>query len=185
MSESMAKALIVYASTEGQTAKVAHHVADVARGQGYDVEVHTAEEAVEGAAPSPGTFDVVFAGGSLHEGRHQRSLRRFLREHASELASTTTGLFSLSLAAASDDAEERKGAEQCIDALVKETGFTPTARASVAGALRYTQYSWLKRFLMKRISAAHGGETDTSRDVEYTDWNAVTDFAEGVLAKAS
>ncbi|MFW6067591.1 MAG: flavodoxin domain-containing protein [Myxococcota bacterium] len=180
----MAKALVLYATTEGQTAKVAHHIADVARGHGHEVAVHTAEEALDGKAPPLDGFDVVFVGGSLHEGRHQRSLRRFLREHGQELAAKPTGLFSLSLAAASADPEERKAADHCIDELLKETGFTPTVRASVAGALRYTQYSWLKRFVMKRIAASEGGETDTSKDFEYTDWDAVTAFADEVLAKA-
>jgi menaquinone-dependent protoporphyrinogen oxidase len=30
---------------------------------------------------------------------------------------------------------------------------------------------------MRRIAAAEGGETDTSRDYEYTDWAAVERFA--------
>ncbi len=32
--------------------------------------------------------------------------------------------------------------------------------------------------LMKHIAAKEGGETDTSRDFEYTDWDEVTRFAE-------
>lgn len=178
----MANVLIVYATTEGQTAKVAHHIADVARHRGHAVEVWTAEAWLDAQGPPIESFDAVFAGGSLHEGHHQKSLRRFLRAHASELESVPTGLFSLSLTAASKDPAERKAAERCIDELVQETGFTPTVRASVAGALRYTEYSFFKRFLMKRIAASQGGGTDTSKDFEYTDWNAVTAFAERVLA---
>jgi len=31
---------------------------------------------------------------------------------------------------------------------------------------------------MKRIARKSGGDTDTSRDYEYTDWAAVDDFAQ-------
>ena len=52
----------------------------------------------------------------------------------------------------------------------------------VAGALPYTRYGWIKRMMMRRIVAKAGGDTDTSRDYEYTDWNDLRvssrDFAE-------
>ena len=47
----------------------------------------------------------------------------------------------------------------------------------MAGALPYTRYNFLVRFVMRRISKAEGGDTDTSRDYEYTDWAAVDRFA--------
>jgi menaquinone-dependent protoporphyrinogen oxidase len=57
-------------------------------------------------------------------------------------------------------------------------GWQPPLTASFAGALKYTQYSWLKRELMKHIAKKEGGATDTSQDHEYTDWNHVRDFAQ-------
>jgi menaquinone-dependent protoporphyrinogen oxidase len=47
----------------------------------------------------------------------------------------------------------------------------------VAGALPYTRYNFLIRFMMRRIVKTEGGDTDTSRDYEYTDWAAVDRFA--------
>ena len=51
------------------------------------------------------------------------------------------------------------------------------AVAVVAGALPYTRYSPLTRWMMRRIVAKAKGDTDTSRDYEYTDWEAVRRFA--------
>jgi menaquinone-dependent protoporphyrinogen oxidase len=48
----------------------------------------------------------------------------------------------------------------------------------VAGALRYTKYNFFVRWMMKRIVAAAGGDTDTSRDYEYTDWQDLRAFAD-------
>jgi menaquinone-dependent protoporphyrinogen oxidase len=47
----------------------------------------------------------------------------------------------------------------------------------VAGAVLYTQYPWLKKWMMKRIVGKAGGGTDTTRDYEYTDWNDLRRFA--------
>jgi menaquinone-dependent protoporphyrinogen oxidase len=47
----------------------------------------------------------------------------------------------------------------------------------VAGALPYTRYNRLTRWAMKRIVTKAHGDTDTSRDYEYTDWNDVRQFA--------
>ena len=71
--------------------------------------------------------------------------------------------------------------QQFIDA----TGLDPEMVGLFAGALAYTRYGWLKRAVMKRIVASEGGNTDTSRDHEYTDWDAVDDFAADVYALAA
>jgi len=44
--------------------------------------------------------------------------------------------------------------------------------------LLYTRYGWLKRHMMKRIVAKAGGDTDTTRDFEYTDWDDLRDFTQ-------
>lgn len=56
-----------------------------------------------------------------------------------------------------------------------QTG-NPTRVELIAGALKYTQYNPLVRFIMRRIAATAGGDLDTSRDYEYTDWAAVDRF---------
>ena len=48
----------------------------------------------------------------------------------------------------------------------------------------YTQYGWFKRRVMRAIVKREGGDTDMSHDYEYTDWNAVDQFARDVDALA-
>ena len=54
--------------------------------------------------------------------------------------------------------------------------------ARVAGALVYSRYGWFKARMLRRIVAKNGGDTDMSRDYEYTDWAAIDRFADDVLA---
>jgi menaquinone-dependent protoporphyrinogen oxidase len=66
---------------------------------------------------------------------------------------------------------------EIVDKLLVDTGWHPRRVELVAGALPYTRYNFLIRFVMRQIAKKEGGDTDTSRDYEYTDWNAVERFA--------
>ena len=72
-----------------------------------------------------------------------------------------------------------------VEKLVAETGWHPRRVELVAGALPYTRYNFLVRFVMRRISRKEGGDTDTSRDYEYTDWGAVDRFAAEFVREVS
>ena len=49
--------------------------------------------------------------------------------------------------------------------------------AVFAGALRYPRYRWYDRFMIRLIMKMTGGETDTRKEVVYTDWQQVAHFA--------
>ena len=55
----------------------------------------------------------------------------------------------------------------------------------IAGALKYTQYDFFKRIIMKMISKKEGRTTNTSQDYEYTNWNLVKEFVNRFADKAS
>jgi menaquinone-dependent protoporphyrinogen oxidase len=69
-----------------------------------------------------------------------------------------------------------------LDAIVHRfldpIGWQPTIIKPVAGALLYTKYNIFMRWIMKRIARKAGGDTDTSRDYDYTDWNDLRMFAD-------
>jgi menaquinone-dependent protoporphyrinogen oxidase len=171
----MARVLIVFGTTEGQTAKIAAHIADAGRRLGHDATLTAAGDVDEAELAS---YDAFVVGASLHEGRYQRAVRTFVAQRRALLGAHPSAFFSVSLAAASRDERERADVERLTARFLDETGWTPRMSASFAGALKYTRYSWLKRMLMKHIAEKEGGDVDTSRDFEYTDWEAVTGFAE-------
>ncbi|MEO8257290.1 MAG: flavodoxin domain-containing protein [Acidobacteriota bacterium] len=63
-----------------------------------------------------------------------------------------------------------------IDVFVEETAWRPARVLPVAGALAYSRYNFLIRFVMKRIARKAGAPTDTSRDYEFTDWSVLDAF---------
>lgn len=173
------KILIVYGTTEGQTRKVAEFMADRIAALGH---TPTLIDAVEtGPQADPGPFDAAILAGSLHAGHYQAALVHFARAHHETLNAMPTAFVSVSLAAASDEPDDIAGLEKCIAAFRRETRWTPKRTEHVAGAFRFTQYDFLKRWALKYIAYRKGQPTDTSRDYELTDWDAlgafVTDFA--------
>lgn len=167
--------LALYGSNYGQAEAVLTTVARVLRGAGHEVTM------IRGDA-SPGSLDLdrygaVVIAASVIRGRHQRYIRDFVAGHRAVLDSRFGAFISVSGAAPEGDPAWRKGARQYLDAFLAETGWRPQATRIVAGALRYPRYNVLLRWIMKRISAQHGGPVDTSREFEFTDWAGLEAFA--------
>ena len=176
----MAEFLICYGTGEGQTARVADRLAATLRDRGHET---TLVDLGAGPPDRPvGSFDAVLVGASLHYGRHQSSVRAFVRDELAALAALPTGFFQLSLTSASDDPDARAAAAATVESFVEATGWQPDRVCLLGGALRYSQYGFLTRLLMRQIARKEGGATDTSRDHEYTDWTEVSAFARDFAA---
>jgi len=167
--------LLVYHSSEGQTAKVAQRIAEVLRGDGMSVDVREAED-----APAPAGYDGVVAGDSIHVVHHSRALVRYLKDHSDALDGLPTALFQVSLSSANPDDEHTADAHHMVNQLLEQTTFDPDIVGMFAGRLAYTQYGWIKRHVMKSVAKHEGADTDTTHDTEYTDWAAVDHFAHDV-----
>jgi menaquinone-dependent protoporphyrinogen oxidase len=116
---------------------------------------------------------------------HSEEMTRYLKRHAAQLEAVPTALFQVSMASAYQDDEHSHLAHGMLQELLDETGFAPDVVALFAGALVYTRYGWIKRRMMRSIEKRQGGDTDTSHDYDYTDWDAVEGFAQDVHAMAA
>jgi len=81
--------------------------------------------------------------------------------------------------------EEHREAEKLTNEFLGQTGWKPLMITQIAGALKYTEYDFFKRLIMKMISKREGRTTDTSQDYEYTDWDAVKKFVHAFAGKAT
>ena len=93
----------------------------------------------------------------------------------------TTAFFAVS-GSAGGPATEQAAALDRMQAFCLKTGWVPTLRASFGGAISFTKYNVLLRWIMKRISQKKGGPTDTSKDHELTNWAQVEEFATRVMS---
>lgn len=170
--------LIAYASSHGQTQKIATRIAELL--SAADRAVTLADVRALKSGVQPRNFDAVLVGGSIMYGHHQRYLRRFVRAHSEQLNAMPSAFFSVSGSAASADAEGQETARRFVHEFLHDTGWHPAITETVAGATAYTKYNPVMRWMISRISAKEGRPTDTSRDHEFTDWGQIDRLADMV-----
>lgn len=170
----MAKILVLYASFDGQAARIARRIANELERGGHMVTVRLGADGQ--AARDLPRQDAVVVGGAVRYGRHARVLETFVREHAAAIAAKPNAFFSVSLSAGGPGANTARATHQVGD-FCKRARWKPREVAAFAGALPYSRYGFLLRLAMRLIVGAAGGDTDTFRDYEYTDWAGVDRFA--------
>ncbi|ERK17224.1 MAG: menaquinone-dependent protoporphyrinogen IX dehydrogenase [Pantoea sp.] len=167
------KALIVYSSRDGQTQKIAGRIAqNLAPQQLCDVI-----EISQTATLDWAQYDRVLIGASIRYGHFHPALMKFVTQHLGELQQRVSGFFSVNLTA--------RKADKCTPEtnaytrkFLAQSPWQPECCAVFAGALRYPRYRWFDRVMIQLIMRMTGGETDTSKEVEYTDWQKVALFAQ-------
>ncbi len=174
------KILIIYGTTEGQTRKISHFMEVVLKDGGHEVTVADASE----TPPSPALYDAVIIGASIHMHRYQSAVLHYIMRHLEALRKMPGAFFSVCLAIASDFEEEHKEARKITADFLKHAGWEPVMTTQIAGALKYTQYDFFTRLIMKMIARKEGRTTDSSKDYEYTDWNAVREFVKEFTVRA-
>jgi len=180
--------VVLYATREGQARRIAEHLAAAVHSHNIGTDLVDVAHLPRGFSLDKYCAAIISA--SVHAGKHDREVVAFAKLHAGRLARIPTAFISVSLSEAGAEdvkAPEERRAEaaldvrRMIDTFLKDTDWKPTLIQAVAGALRYSQYNFLVRFVMKRISRKAGGDTDTSRDYEYTDWRVVDRVADELV----
>lgn len=171
--------LLLYATRAGQTAKIAEFITQTLRNKNLRVITQSVDRLP--AEFNINAFESAIIGGPIHIGHYPKPLLKFIRQNHDWLNQHPSALFTVCLAIKSQRTESRKQAENFGKQLISETNWQPIQMATFAGAVKYTQYGLLTRFIMKQIAKSEGGSTDTSRDHEYTDWDEVRQFTEEFL----
>ena len=179
----MTHILIVYGTTDGHTRKIAQVLAENLRARCCSVDIVDSAGILWRLTPE--TYDGVIVAASVHVGDYQRTVARWVRTHAPKLNEMPTAFLSVCLAVLEKDPEAHEKSRQIMNRFLSRCGWHPTIAKLVAGALLYTRYGWLKRHMMKRIVAKTGGDTDTTRDFEYTDWDDLRDFTQDFATLAA
>jgi menaquinone-dependent protoporphyrinogen oxidase len=186
--------LVIYATREGHTRHIAEDLGATLGARGLSFEVFDAARLPEEFVL--GRYEAAIISASLHLGKHEPEIAKFVKGNLAELQQIPTLFLSVSLAEltvedANSPPEERIKAraavKQTIDNFLGETGWHPSHVGAVAGALMYSRYNFLIRFVMRRIARKAGAPVDTSRDYEFTDWTKlhrlVEEFVQAIPSK--
>jgi len=174
----MARALLIYATREGQTARIAQRIAAGLSAEGVTVDLADASDRPALDSIETQSYDLLVFGASMHVGGIEREIAAFINERGSAIALRPRAFFLVLLSAATPDpAIRRKWLDDARSKLDQQLEPAFDDVEMIAGALRYSQYSWPVKWIMRRIARQVGADTDTRRDYEYTDWAQVADFA--------
>jgi menaquinone-dependent protoporphyrinogen oxidase len=173
--------LVGYASVEGQSRKIAEAVAAEIETGGdrallFDIGL--------GGEYAVGHPEAAILCAPIHAARYPASFVSFVRQEAPWLNSVQSAFVSVTLLIRSDLDEEQEEARHFPDVLFAESGWAPAMTHHAAGALRYREYDFFKRWMMTRMAAKENAPTDISQDHEFTDWMALSRFVKDFVAAA-
>lgn len=175
----MARILVLHSSIDGHTKRIAQRIGAVLASEGHVATLRSAD------APAVGQeivrCDGVILGAAIRYGHYSPCLEGVVREQRAAIEARPNAFFSVCLTAGGPGARP-EAARRYVDDFMGKTGWRPGRTAIFAGALRYRHYNVFTRAIIRLIMTITGGDTDTSRDYEYTDWQAVDRFAEDFVA---
>lgn len=175
----MSRVAVVYASRGGQTSKIASYISEKLQERGHSTQLIDVEKHPQ---PLASEIDCIIYGSPVYRGKFLPPLLDWVKKHHQNLTKATTALFVVCLNSADKHPEARAADKRLLQEFMQQTGWVPDFAANLAGALKYRDYPWYLRLLMKRISAKAGGDLDTSKNYEYTDWSRVDAFLSAAIA---
>ncbi|WP_340622203.1 menaquinone-dependent protoporphyrinogen IX dehydrogenase [Xenorhabdus siamensis] len=172
--------LLLYSTQDGQTKKIITRIAENIRRAGIGCDLRDLAT-VKHMNLAP--YHKVMVGASIRYGHFNSVLYKFVTSHQKQLNQLPTAFFSVNLTARKPEKSTPETNAYLRKFLTKST-WKPDLCDVFAGALLYPRYHWFDRLMIQFIMRMTGGETDTTKEVEYTDWAKVDHFSEMFLQLA-
>ena len=162
--------MIIYATIEGQTGKIAKFAEKLTRDAGHEVSIVDSRERMSDLELEG--IDAVILAAPVHERRHPLPFEVVLSANTKELEKRRTLMLSISLNAAFP--EGREEAQEYLTEMKMRAEFTPDEEMLVAGAIRSDKYDYFASQIVQHV-VLRGREVDANADEhEFTDWDALT-----------
>ncbi|MET4693568.1 menaquinone-dependent protoporphyrinogen IX dehydrogenase [Endozoicomonas lisbonensis] len=173
----MLKVALLYQTREGQTARILNVIKTQMEQCGFQTAVFDVRDPfvsidLEG-------FDAFILGCSIRYGRHHKAFCQFVENNYQTLNARPSFFFSVNLTARKPQ-RCRPDNNRYLQKYLARTPWKPDLVDVFAGALLYTRYDLFSRLAIQLIMKLTGGSTDTSKDIEYTDWERVDKFCRTV-----
>ncbi len=169
----MEKVLFLHSSSEGQTIKILNHI-ERDLGDQYCCEysdIHL-EPKIDFS-----DYDRILVGASVRYGHLNKKLYQFIDRNLTDLEQAKVAFFCVNLTARKEG-KDTPATSAYIKKFLLKSPWHPKMMAVFAGALRYPRYNFFDRTMIKLIMKLTDGETDTTKEVEYTDWQQVSNFSQ-------
>lgn len=173
----MKKAVLLYSSREGQTRKIMAHIESELKGFSCEtIDLNDVKEI------DLSKYDRIVIGASIRYGHLNKVLYQFIARNLQQLIANQAAFFCVNLTARKEDqGKDTPEGSAYIKKFLKKSPWHPELIGVFAGALYYPRYNFFDKTMIRFIMSMTGGETDTTKEVEYTNWDKVSLFAKKVM----
>lgn len=165
------KTVIIYSSVDGQTLKICNKLRDEFLQNYQNVELISIDDFNEDIT----NYDRLIIGASIRYGVHNKKIIDFINTNKKQLDSIKTAFFSVNLVARKSE-KNTPGTNPYMINFFKTIDWTPNIVEVFAGKLDYKKYSFFDRVMIQFIMWMTKGPTNTSKEIEYTNWDKVKEF---------
>lgn len=166
------KTLILYFTTDGQTKKIAKRLVDSIT---HEVELISLKDKAVDFAEKIANADQIVIGASIRYGHFNPLVYQFVEQYHTTLNRKKTAFYGVNLTARKVNRNTPE-TNTYIRKFLAKIKWQPTLVEVFAGALFYPRYNLFDRVMIRFIMKITKGETDTSKEYEYTDWQRVAQF---------
>ena len=163
------KTLILYSSHDGQTKKIAHFIAERLNHEVIVEDLHQ-------SAVDLSQFQQIIIGASIRYGHFNKALYQFIEKNHRTLNEKNSAFFGVNLTARKEN-KNTPETNVYVRKFLSRIAWKPTKASVFAGALYYPRYKLFDRLMIQLIMKITKGETDPTKEIEYTDWEKVENFA--------
>lgn len=163
--------LILFASIEGQTKKIAKFVEGKVRSAGHEATLVDASDKM--AVVTFEGYDTVILAAPVHERRHPPNFELLLTASRAELADRRTLMISVSLGAAFPNLHEE--AQEYLNEMKMRTSLEPNSELLVAGAVRPSSYDYYEAEVLRHAVLRDQAIDPSTQEHEFTDWDALAE----------
>lgn len=162
--------LFLYSSCDGQTIKILQFIKDSMQNYAVELKPLDAHEVIE-----VGKYHSVLIGASIRYGKFRPALYEFIANNQQLLNKLPSAFVGVCLTARKEGKDQPEN-NVYMRKFNQRITWQPSLQAVFAGALLYSKYNWWQTRIIQLIMKITGGSTDTSEDIELTDWKKVESF---------
>ena len=165
----MKRSLITYSTVDGQTKIISEKIAAFASHSEVDVLPISDQINLD-------NYKTIIIGASIRYGKYRKEVYSFVEDNIQILNMKENAFFSVNVVARKPE-KSTPNTNPYLKKFLSNIKWEPKNLGVFAGKIEYPKYKFIDKYAIKFIMWITKGPTDTSKTYEFTNWQAVEDFA--------
>jgi len=169
----MSNILIIYSSTDGHTIKICDRLMQFFTKKNNAVDLISVNKVTESDL---NMADKIIIGASIRYGKHSKDIYQLVKHYQHLLENKVNAFFSVNVVARKIE-KSTPETNPYLKRFLQQIAWKPQNLAVFAGKIDYQKYNYFDRTLIRLIMLITKGPTAPDTNIEFTNWDKVTEFA--------